>query len=80
MTLKEAMLKIESFCSYYDSEVGDALRVLAKGVEVLEILQPRITLKDSQFHIVEVTFIEASGFVFTDSRDHKLLKEWLKGK
>ena len=26
---------------------------------------------------VEVAFIEASGFVFKDSNDYKLLKEWL---
>lgn len=76
MNSKEALLKIESFCAYYD-ELNEALRVIAKVVEVLEILKPRIILKDSTLDVMEVAFIEARGFVFKNSNEYRLLKEWL---
>lgn len=55
---------------------------IERDLEVLEILKPRIKLKDSKVKndsiALEVGFVEASGFVIKNSREYDLLKDWLE--
>lgn len=85
------------YCSEVTNITKEEILKLQQELEILEILKPRIHLKDSKlksayFTIdekglpivendlkeVEVAFIEASGFVFKNSEEYKLLKEWLE--
>lgn len=61
------------------------LSVKNKKLEkTLNILKPRINLKESTIindgKEYEVLFIDASGFVFKDSEEHRTLGEWLDDK
>lgn len=49
-----------------------------RDLKVLDTLKYRIHLKDSILDQTEVSFVEATGFVFKNSEEYKLLKEWLK--
>lgn len=67
--------------------------IVEKAIDILEILKPRIKLSDktikqavfSDYNKItqereekEIVFVSASGFVFKNSEEHKLLKEWLE--
>ena len=89
MTGKEAVkiLYSERAYAYDDSNIhydniGRCLSIIEKDLEVLEILKYRIHLIDSKIKndsiILEVAFVEASGFALKNSKEYDLLKEWLK--
>ena len=55
--------------------------MLQKKLEPLKVLKPRIKLKESTIindgKEYEVVFIDASGFVFKNSEEHRTLGKWL---
>ena len=55
--------------------------MLQKKLEPLKVLKPRIKLKESTIindgKEYEVVFIDASGFVFKGSEEHRTLGKWL---
>ena len=99
MTSKEAITNIKFMLErtgnlvFYEEEI----EAIKKDLEVLEILENRISLKEDTIkgaHFIineiglpeietdtkdyDVAFIEASGFVFKNSEEYTLLKEWLR--
>lgn len=82
------------FSSLYDIDMWiEDKKELIRDLEVLEILKPRIKLSNktikqavfSDYNQItqekeekEIAFVTASGFVFKNSKEHKLLKEWLE--
>ncbi len=102
MTSKEALNVLLYYATSDDSgfeTMKEYANQIEKDLEVLEILKPRVRLKDStlknahftidenglpicenDFKEVDVAFIETSGFVFKNSNEYKLLKEWLENE
>lgn len=89
MTPKQAFEYITNFdvengsvCIKDIKKYQECCDIVEKALDILEILKPRIHLKDKKikndFKEFDVVFIETSGFVFKNSEEHKLLKEWLE--
>ena len=94
MESKEFVSKIKDSFLAMNSEARELFEQLERDLEALNILKPRISLKDStlknayfvvgenglpelqqDLKDVDVAFVEASGFVFKNSAEYKLLKE-----
>lgn len=84
MTNKEKLKAIVFYCwmrggcDYTKEETERFYEDIEKGLEVLDVLKYRIHLKDSILDQTEVSFVEATGFVFKNSEEYKILKEWLE--
>lgn len=85
MTSKEALLQLESFCAY-DDEIKEALSVIAKDLEVIEILRHYFQGTTYGTWFID---LEESDFDFEyectreewDRSPQKKIKEWLnKGR
>ena len=89
MTSKELSNELESIVKYLcesankqDKYALEIVNEVKKNLEILEILKYRMHLKDSTLRNdskeFEIAFVVASGFVFKNSKEYTLLKEWLK--
>ena len=62
----------------------EQVELIEKELKAFDLLKPRIKLKESTVNVdgvnFKVVFIEASGFVFQNSEEHKLLQETLKSE
>ena len=64
----------EIFC---EIEIEQYEKIL-KDLEVLDILKQRVHLKKSFLDENNILFIQTTGFVFENDKEHILLKEWLE--
>lgn len=86
MTSKEALKRIETAFSFnregkesvykaYTNSIYpyyEDFDLVMKDLEVLEILKDKVYLKEDY----DIAWVKASGLVFKDSDEYKLLKEW----
>ena len=77
MTSKEAALQLESFCAY-DDEVKEALSVIAKDLEVLEILKESITYQEEYKYIIKDEKFMIFQHTIKGTEKVDKIKEWLE--